>query len=192
MDLEGLVRIALDIDGVMADFTTGFTKLAEELGITDHHWGPAEQPTWHFDFHMKPVWQEVDRCQNWWMSLEPLVTPGEVTELNQLIHNYGVEVVFITNRGPTSGLSAERQSGLWLEGIGVDMRQATVLCAGAGKKGALAAALDIDYAIDDNVANLEDLRNNGITTFARTWPYNESWDGPRVNYLMGFLGAVMY
>lgn len=180
------MRVALDCDGVLADFVGSFTSLAVDMDIPGAQVITGEdQPSWDFDFDTNPVWECVRQSWNWWMGLAPLVTEGEVDLLNEVIAKH--EVYFITSRVRGRGLSVEWQTLHWLEGIGVSVgRRAHVIATRAKTKGPLAEALDISIALDDSPKCLESYRRHGITAVARRWPYNKDWE-PYVKSVRNFL-----
>ena len=168
------MKIGIDIDGVMADFTKTFTSLAVSLGLTDKVTHQAIQPTWHFDFPMSPVWDVIDETYNWWMTLPPLIKRGEIENLNRVVAAH--DVYFITSRKNSNGFTAAKQTDLWLQSIGVHTHHAHVITS--DNKGALCAALGITDMLDDNVPNLNDLRAHGITAWCRSWLYNKGEELP--------------
>lgn len=180
------MRVALDVDGVLANFVGSFTHLAADMGIPGARaLTGADQPSLDFDFDTNPVWERIHHSWNWWMGLAPLVTEGEVDLLNEVIAKH--DVYFITSRVRGRGLSAEWQTAHWLEGIGVSVGQrAHVIATRAETKGPLAAALDIPYVLEDSPANLESYRKCGVTAVARRWPHNKDWE-PYVESVGDFL-----
>ena len=167
------MRVGIDVDGVVADFVLSFTSLAKEMGLVKEVYPTAQQKDWSFPFDTNPVWERVKASYNWWMTLQPLVSLTEIAHLNAALMAH--DIYFVTSRPRTLGLSAERQTACWLEGIGVSVVMATVIATKTGTKGALMKSLDIDVAIDDYILNLEDIDQHGIKAFARSWSYNEGW-----------------
>lgn len=182
-------RFGIDIDGVLANFTLAFTSLASDRGLIDNQlgWGPEAQKTWFFDFRVDPVWGAVDEIPNWWMTLLPIPSPGELERLARAAAVH--DVYFITNRRRTVGLGVETQSQLWLQGLGIQADH--VIATQKGKKGKLCAALDLTHFVDDNAENCEEIEAAGIQTYCRTWPYNSEWSGKRVSSLGQFLSEVL-
>ena len=179
------MRVQIDVDGVLADFTLAFTHLAAEWELTDYSWPTTEQDSWDFNFDTEFVWKVVKDSYNWWMLLVPLVTPEEVNKLNEVIEKH--DVYFVTNRPSTKGLSAEMQTRYWLSSIGVLVDHASVIATKVGTKGKLAAALNIDIAIDDKPENIMEISAENITCVVRAWKYNEKLPHKRVYSLKQFL-----
>lgn len=192
-------KLGIDLDGVVANFTRGFTTLAKEMGKVPNAWDCKDQDVWLFNtppaardikepawrFNDHSVWEELRQRYNWWMTMPPLLTVGEVNQLNEAIAEHNI--YFITSRIPTLGYTAEKQSELWLESIGVNVHGARVLGAKAGHKGLLCHAIGIEAFIDDHLANLLDLEEHNVTAICREWQYNKEWKGPSVESLGRFL-----
>ena len=75
---------------------------------------------------------------------------GAVARLHALALRHGWEVFFITQRPATSGDTVQRQTQRWLVGQGFDMPSVLVF---SGSRGAAAAALRLDYHVDDSARN---------------------------------------
>lgn len=184
------MRLLIDIDGVLAEFTTSFSKIAAELGLVEAPFGSSDVEQWQWipKESEGQVWDVVKSSYNWWMSLEPLIGPQEVTLLNDMIDKH--DVYFVTSRPRTKGLSAEKQSEYWLSGIGVNTDKASVIATKTGTKGALASALNIDIGWDDHLQNLADLHKHGVIAVARPWKYNDSWVMPKCSNVYSFYAFV--
>jgi hypothetical protein len=117
---------------------------------------PADRPTRRS--RMTPqqerrLWERVKMIENFWESL-PEIEPGAVARLNDLAIRRGWEVLFLTKRPATSGLTAQRQTQRWLEAHGFALPSVYVV---PGSRGAIAAALALDFVIDDRIENCLDV-----------------------------------
>lgn len=173
------MRVGFDVDGVLADFTWSFSTLAYAIEVKENLYREiynkpttkevwitknSEQQTWRFAWDNKfysQVWDAVDDSYNWWMGLEPLVTEEEINAINYLIKNH--DVFFITNRKRTKGYSAETQTRLWLQSIGLLADHSTVIATNSSK-GLLCSALDIETFIDDKPTNVIEIREDSPNT----------------------------
>lgn len=177
------MKVLLDVDGVFSDFTMAFTKVAQELGLVSEPWPTANQETWKFDFRVDPVWAVVDRSMNWWTTLCPLIGHDEIETVNAMMWEH--QTFFVTNRqSPKVGANVEDQTRFWLESIGIKLPAWSFVIA-TDDKARVAKELKIDLALDDKVANLEVLKDAGVTAVARGWQYNQEWE-PRVSSLTEF------
>lgn len=154
--------VAYDIDGVLADFTSGFTQRAFVLGIVPHPWDGYSQRTWSFKFHVDPVWASVDQDPRFWSDLDPLVTKKEVEMMNEMAESR--QVIYATHRR-----GAEKQTMLWLERYGFPEGPVFFDC----DKRALYTSLgsQLIAAIDDRPETCA-LADQGIPMVTRDWPYN--------------------
>lgn len=138
--------VIFDIDGVLADFLTGFTSLANEMfgcPVTSTH----EQPSWNgfpgiTKEQSSAVWARIIHDSGFWYQLEPLV--GEVTF--KAIDCLRRPVYFVTAR---DGTNAKIQTEDWLEDMGI--WKPTVIIS--KYKGEVAKAVRAKACIDDKAAN---------------------------------------
>lgn len=179
------MRAMLDIDGCLAEFVKSFTQWCCEVGVATEQLTAADQKDWQLGYPFKSdeVWDKLKATRNWWMRVEPIVTPQEIKLLNNISQFH--DLYFITNRPGTVGLNAEQQSEQWLRSLGMDTSRVSVL-ATKGSKGELCQSLNITVALEDRLENLVDLKAHGVTAVARGWQYNASWE-PRVNSVGEFL-----
>lgn len=175
--MELRLKIGVDIDGVLVDFSSAFLKEAElVLGRKIE----GVQNRWNFEecLNITPeevskVWRQIKNTDDWFL-LVPKPFPGVVNYLQDLTAKH--EVYFITSRSKTSGYSPQEQSELYLQSLGVPIP--TVI---ANKnKGLVAAALELDYFIDDYVENVKLVMEKSPKTkvYIRDASYNKHEVGP--------------
>ena len=160
------LRIAFDLDGVLADMKAALVREAEDLfgpngepqersdGSKPHDELAGElsvgQLTWR---QRKRLWARVRRIENFWESLEE-IEPGSVTRIASLAETHLWHVLFITTRPPTVGSTCQVQSQRWLQRHGFALPSVFVV---PGSRGKIAAALSLDFVIDDRPENCLDV-----------------------------------
>ncbi len=92
------------------------------------------------------IWNAIRATPNFWTTLKPL-DAGAVRRLHELMMRYRWEVFFVTQRPETEGDTVQRQTQRWLVEQGFDLPSVLVL---GGSRGAAAAALRLDYHVDDH------------------------------------------
>mgnify|MGYP001210175560 CR=1 FL=1 len=184
------LRIAFDLDGVLADMSGALRREARRLGI-----GPAEVPvpdntvssgdtapsiTKMSDRDQRRLWSEVTKIENFWGTLDEL-EPGSIRRLDALAAARRWEVLFITTRPPTAGETVQRQSQLWLEREGFRLPSVYVV---SGSRGKVASALDLDIVVDDRPENCVDVKADSqaraILVLPRSDPTSDSSGGRRL------------
>ena len=159
------VVVQFDVDGVLADWTRGFTELANGL------WGPgtcpelqettAPQYTNSNQFTPKhcyhDTWEALLRTPNWWASLKPMVFGSEFGRIARLCLE--VPVYFVTNRWHYMN-PANWQTTCWLRQYGVP--NASVICT--RDKGEAAYLLHTTFSIEDKLENAKDIWDNMLPT----------------------------
>jgi len=173
------LRIGFDIDGVLADFSLAYHAVADRL------FGEAEAPTRAGDpederddeqavaatsderrsaepgrlrqlrRRKDAVWEAIRNTPDFWLSLEP-IDPGAIRRIHESMLQRRWEVFFITQRPTTLGETVQRQTQRWLVNQGFDMPSVLVVPA---SRGAAAAALSLDYHVDDSPKNCIDVKS---------------------------------
>ena len=141
-----MLRLGIDVDGVVADFRSAFRALAErELGIAPED---AESNLTKAD--IERLWRAVADTANWWLGV-PTYEPEQIVRLYARARQSRWEVFFMTSRPPSAGDSVQLQTQVWLERQGFFLP--SVLTAPAGARGELARSLRLDLALDDRIVN---------------------------------------
>lgn len=141
--------IQFDVDGVLADFMTAFTRLAKAHGYTDRVLSCLAQETYETypgmdNLAIAAVWRLVREDRGFWSGAPALVDGTTFMKIDDLQARH--DVYFVTAR---VGVEAKRQTQLWLEWKGV--RGPSVIMS--GRKGQIAEGLAADYAIEDRLDN---------------------------------------
>ena len=156
-----MLRIAFDLDGVLADFSGAYGAAAQRVRrrADDANAGgdpavaavvasdcavasPAPDRQDHED-----VWRAIRALPDFWTTLQPL-EPDAVHRLQVLAVRHLWETFFVTQRPATAGDTVQRQTQQWLVEQGFALPSVIVH---GGSRGELAAALDLDFLVDDTV-----------------------------------------
>lgn len=167
--------IGIDVDGVLADFAHGYEqKIIEVTGRNLFQPGDSDHPPcWDWDKlrgytgeEIGAVWKSIRASRDFWYSLGAL--PG-VEDFIYDWSNTDHEIYFITDR---PGVNAQIQTQQWL--IDYDFSCPSVIISRKGK-GAVCAALSIEYYIDDKLENIEDVAatSKGTHLFMPRTLYNQ-------------------
>jgi hypothetical protein len=171
------MRIAFDLDGVLADLETVLGEAAEHMygrhgdrpstapaaatpleEADDQDAAPEDEPVPPL-FHQlgspeqRRLWRRVLETENFWETLNE-IEPGIITRLAVLALERRWEVIFVTQRPSSAGDTCQLQSQRWLATHGFTMPSVFVL---RGSRGKLAAALDLDVVVDDRPENCLDV-----------------------------------
>ena len=183
------LRIGFDMDGTLADLSSAYHEIEDrlfgpELAAHERPAPEAREAEQHIDeveavpaaatnrdnrqperrsfrgtYHRECVWREIEETPNFWSTLKPL-EDGAVTRLYQLTCELKWEVFFITQRPATAGDSVQQQTHKWLVEHGFSTPSVIPLSGGRGR---CAAALQLDYLVDDTPQNCVDVLSDSST-----------------------------
>lgn len=141
-----MLRLGVDVDGVVADFRAAFRTLAErELGRAPHD---VEKELSKAD--VDRLWKSVGAATNWWLDV-PAYEPDQIGRLYAESRRCRWEIFFMTSRPVSAGDTVQLQTQAWLERYGFYLP--SVLTAPAGARGELARSLRLDLTLDDRMVN---------------------------------------
>lgn len=162
-------RLAIDLDGVLVNFTEPLAVLASSmfnLNVSSHatHWD------WIRDYGVMPdqetaLWQWIMQNPEWWGFLPPL----EYARMGlAYLRESGADVYFITAR-PGVGVKSVTENWLRFHGY----PDPTVLIA--SNKAPIIDALKIDVFIDDRPENCSQVvAHTTAAVYMPTRPWNEA------------------
>ncbi len=146
------LRVAFDLDGVIADFRSAFEREARRhvAGVLDPD--RADSDTFS-NAEMRRIWARIQRTPNWWTTVKPY-EPAEIARLYEIARRRRWEVVFMTKRPVTAGEPVQFQTQHWLEQHGFHYPAVVTV---PGSRGELANALRLDIVVDDQLYNCLDV-----------------------------------
>jgi hypothetical protein len=191
------LRIACDLDGTLADMDAALQREAQRLfGEEVQLRGPAArrlesaedvegrlrddasragspvplapQPRVLTREELKQLWGHVAETENFWVSLGE-IEPGAVARLGSLATRLQWEVLFLTQRPPSAGETAQLQSQRWLQRLGFEFPSVYVM---AGSRGRVAKALAIDVVLDDRPENCLDVVADSAAVPVLIWRHD--------------------
>ena len=101
----------------------------------------------------RKLWRHVESIENFWESLQE-IEPGVVARLGALATERRWEVIFLTKRPSTRGLTVQVQTQRWLAAKGFVLPSVFVV---HGSRGHVASALALDVVVDDRPENCLDI-----------------------------------
>ena len=141
-----MLRLGVDVDGVVADFRSAFRALAQrELGRAADD---VEKELSKAD--VDRLWRLVAGTPNWWLDV-PAYEADQISRLYGESRRGRWEIFFMTSRPASAGDTVQLQTQVWLEKYGFYLP--SVLTAPAGARGELARSLRLDLTIDDRMVN---------------------------------------
>jgi len=181
------LRIGFDMDGTLADLSTAYAEIEErlfgaELAEHDRPAPEAREAEQHSDEssataattrdnrrsgdrhrggarHRDGVWRAIEDTPDFWTTLKPL-EQGVIARLHELTIELNWEVFFITQRPATAGATVQLQTQRWLIEHGFPTPSVIPL---SGARGKCAAALHLDYLVDDMPQNCVDVLSESAT-----------------------------
>ncbi len=150
-----MARIAIDCDGVLANFVDAFADLINRTypGRVPRGYQPSD---WEWSDVLMPqemglLQRKIARSPNWWLGLNAY--SRNVGELAMwLTSRVDHDVWICTARSPSAGLTIAKQTQLWIESCGlrgVNNFLGIIDVASGDDKSQLYEAAAIEWSIDD-------------------------------------------
>lgn len=185
------LRIAFDLDGVLADLGSAFRREErslfgsssespeparngedKSLEVTGKESGPerdqvAAELTKHglTTRQQRVLWQTITNIENFWETLDEIES-GSVQSLARLAATNRWEVIFLTKRPATAGRTPQVQTQRWLERHGFPLPSVFVV---NGSRGKIADALGLDVVVDDLPINCVDVLSDSKARAILVW-----------------------
>jgi len=116
------------------------------------------------------LWRHVATIENFWESLSE-TEPSIIAQLAEIAAARRWEIIFLTKRPETAGLTAQVQTQRWLESKGFPLPSVYVV---QGSRGRIAAALGLDIVIDDRPENCLDVVTDSKARAILVWRGSEN------------------
>jgi hypothetical protein len=172
------LRIAFDLDGVLADMEAELVRQAKLLfgdsvaapvpaiadteSATDAAIEPDAEPAENTPTVLKlrmtgrqqrRLWKHVESIDGFWETLDE-IEPGAISRIAALAAVRRWEVIFLTKRPEGAGRTPQLQTQRWLAAKGFELPSVFVV---QGSRGRIAASLDLDIVVDDRPENCLDV-----------------------------------
>jgi hypothetical protein len=99
------------------------------------------------------LWRHIASIDNFWETLKE-IEPGSIARLAAIATDRRWETIFLTKRPGSAGSTSQVQTQRWLESKGFRLPSVYVV---QGSRGRIAAALALDFVIDDTPENCLDV-----------------------------------
>lgn len=159
-DLEDIIVIISDIDGVISNFESAWRPFLANLAGEDKMKGVPTSwvpDIWDWDVRaygtelVQSAWAKVRREPGFWLKLHPM--PGAKEALIRLSHlqKHGHSVHFLTQR---EGFSAQFDTSKWLYDNGI-LYPSVLVVKDAKEKINILHDLGADFFVDDKLSTME-------------------------------------
>lgn len=175
--MGGLMKtVMFDVDGVLADFTKGFTEVAYRMYGTPVRF--MTDMAYYNDFglddeQVAEVWRYISAWRDWWSNLLPLVSPEVFYQIQNLARLN--QVYFVTNRYHGTP-STQNQTVRFLQWHGIESPSVIV----SKHKAEVARALRVQFSIEDKAENASEIADVDVRSYLIDRRYNQIDVDPRV------------
>mgnify|MGYP001608882537 FL=1 len=192
------MNIAIDIDGVLANFTQPFQSAVNSLYPGRLEDGYAPKDFWYTEKlsseESLAALTSTFQTHNLWTKLEPLPDAKELQTLLHELHMNAVDVIYATHRPKTPGMSSLAQTNRWL--IHNDLMRGnttTVVVDKSQHKAHLYEILNVKFSVDDRpdtILACQAVPGHRPYLLERSWNVNDI-HLPRVRSMQEFVKIVM-
>ncbi len=171
------LRLGIDCDGVLSDFTRGYLAVLKEASggkMCSLHESHGEPDCWYWPTKYgytkeedAKAWELIKKSPTFWADLPAYLETAPALDVLSQIYAEGHEVYFITNR---PGLATHAQTSMWLMQHGYPMPLVLV----REQKGPVVQGLGINFFIDDKPSNCYEVRD--ATAHCRVFLLSRPWN----------------
>lgn len=178
--------VGFDIDGVLANFTHGFTRLAVVAGQIKEPHDQHDVETWDFPFHVDPVWALVDKSRVFWEGLPPLFTPEDLEAIWAL--HLEATIIYVTSRSGPANVGNQTMN--WLTAM--ELPEGPLMLAKSGRKSELLKPMEHHLLafLDDSPKEVAAMAEANVPVYVRDWKYNKGVEVPRVSSIAEFVDRL--
>src|SRR6185437_10477630 len=171
------MRIALDLDGVLANYVKSFaTFLHNKTKLIGPNWEPTE---WHFDVpglsrtQVSKFRKEMQQEEDFWLHISPYPQSLQTIQDFLRLHTKH-DVMYLTARPYNEKNSTIAQTNMWLTKHHIQNARTTlVIVEDHTHKAAVLRAAGTVYFVDDRVATvLETHKVESCKSYLLTRPWN--------------------
>lgn len=188
------MKLAIDMDGVLANFISAACKLMTSSHPTLRFKEGFEPNEW--DFISKEdqnwLWRTVEQTSDFWIHIPPYM--DNVLALRKFLsQESGHEVYFLTSRA-AGKIPVAIQTDIWLDLHGIKKHNnyaGVVVVPKSDRKAAVVEAMKIDASVDDygpTVEMLSKIKHHKAFLMDRPWNRDKDY-GVRVHSMADFLEA---
>ncbi len=169
-----MVKLGIDVDGVLADFNKSF--MAKVIAVTGRDLFPARPfavPTWNYPEHygytrdeVSATWEAIKSSRHFWRELPAY---PETQQVLAALVDSGADVYFITAR---LGLEAKLQTERWLSAMMPWTKPMLPTVLITSHKGLACRTLGLDAYIDDRWENALEVSTTATESFLLARPWN--------------------
>ena len=196
-----MAKVAIDVDGVLADFTKAFigavnsiwpARLKPDFVPTDWDW--TNSGLTHGE--ISKVWWKIKKTSNWWLGLDAY--SDNVGALAMwMASRTDHDIWLCTSRAVVAGLTCAKQTDIWVQSCGlrpVNNFMGIITVTNGNKKSMVYEAAEIEWSIDDKWETVIDCGLIGSFEH-KAYLLNQTWNKDasvyrRVNTLEDFLLKV--
>lgn len=150
-----MVKISIDVDGVLADFTKAFVKVLNKSSGFEMVPSNYQPPEWNwpdrFGVGVQAAgWAMVKETKDFWLGLDPLPGARELYEFFYSGAAQKVEIYFVTARARSLGQTLAAQTRQWIEThVGWANNWNVITVDSSDKKPQVFESVGIKYSLDD-------------------------------------------